>query len=86
MLQSNWVRAVAVGGMNVMIPLIVLLDMVRQQVRKSCTNYYGRESGSERNDDQHTPSGRRLRESLARWNWTDILGKVLVRSESVRKS
>jgi len=81
MLQSNWVRAVAVGGMNVMIPLIVLLDMVRQQVRKSCTNYYGRESGSERNDDQHTPSGRRLRESLARWNWTDILGKVCVLAE-----
>jgi len=80
-LQSNWVKAVAVGGMNVVIPFLVILDQVRQQVRKSCTNYYGRESGSERNDDQHTPSGRRLRESLARWNWTDILGKVCVLAE-----
>jgi hypothetical protein len=80
-LQSNWVRAVAVGGMNVLIPLLVALDKVRQQVRKTCTNYYGSESGSERNDDQHTPSGRRLRESLAKWDWTDILGKVCVLAE-----
>merc|ERR1719356_213484 len=31
-LQSNWVRAMAVGGLNVTIPLIVFLDRVRQQV------------------------------------------------------
>jgi hypothetical protein len=80
-LQSNWVRAIAVGGMNVMIPLFMFLDKVRQQVRKSCTNYYGTESGSELDDDQHTPSGRRLRESLEKWDWTDILGKVCVLAE-----
>merc|ERR1719291_1494328 len=72
--QSNWVRAIAVGGMNVMIPSIMALDKVRQQVRKSCTNYYDTESGSERNDGQHTPSSSGLLESLEKWDWTDILG------------
>ncbi|CAK0839064.1 unnamed protein product [Prorocentrum cordatum] len=80
-LQSNWVKAVAVGGMNVVIPFLVILDQVRQQVRKSCTNYYGGEGASEGSAHWQTPSGRRLRECLEKWDWTDIFGKVCVLAE-----
>jgi hypothetical protein len=91
-LQSNFLRAMAVGGLNVTIPLIVVLDRVRQHVRKNITKYYDiTENGSDsplpyirvhyHYHDQHTPSGTRLVESLARWDWTDILGKVCVLAE-----
>jgi hypothetical protein len=79
--QSNWVRAILVGGMNVVIPLIMALDSLRQQVRRSCTNQDGTESAGEQSDDQHTPSGSRLLDALEKWDWTDILGKVCVLAE-----
>merc|ERR1740121_1420571 len=61
------------------------LDKVRQQVRKSCNNHNGIESGSEQNDGQNTPCSSRPRSSslefLDDWDWTDILGKVCVLAE-----
>jgi len=63
-----------------MIPAFMALDKVRQQVRKSCTNY-GTESESEQNDGQITRSKSRLLEELEKWDWTDILGKVCVLGE-----
>ncbi|CAK0890397.1 unnamed protein product, partial [Prorocentrum cordatum] len=91
-LQSNWMRAMAVGGLNVAIPFMVFLDRVRQLVRQNITDFYHvAENGSEgavpyikvhyRYHDRHTPNGERLVKSLEKWDWTDILGKVCVLAE-----
>jgi len=91
-LQSNWMRAMAVGGLNVAILFMVFLDRVRQLVRQNITDFYHvAENGSEgavpyikvhyRYHDRHTPNGERLVKSLEKWDWTDILGKVCVLAE-----
>ncbi|CAE7245055.1 unnamed protein product [Symbiodinium natans] len=74
-LKSDWVRAMAVGGLNVFIPLLAVLDMLRQSMRK----LQGTVQGSP--DDRFTPTGRKVADECSTWNWCGILQKVIVLGE-----
>jgi len=69
-LRSDWVRAAAVGGLNVFIPITAVLDMIRQRVRR-CRDPEGSESGG-----CYTKTGMRIMTEVQTWNWYSILRKV----------
>lgn len=86
-LRSDWVRAIAVAGLNILVPLLMGLDMVRQRVRRR-SGYYGAEgagyagaAGRGAASDTFTPEGRRLVDFLRQWHWTGVFGKVCVLAE-----
>jgi len=67
-LKSDWMKAIAVGGLNVFIPIIALLDILRQAVRK-CTR-------STLSTDIFTVEGRRVVREMRTWAWCNIFFKV----------
>lgn len=73
-LRSDWVRAVAVACLNVLIPLMVVLDRARQCMRRA-------RGTAENPADKFTPSGRRVANECSTWNWCSILSKVLLLGE-----
>jgi len=74
-MKSDWVRAVAVGGLNVFIPLMACLDIVRQSVRRLRGTIQGDAK------DRFTPSGRRAVDECSTWDWCSILQKVILLGE-----
>lgn len=73
-MRSEWVRAIAVGCLNVLIPLMAVLDMARQCMRKF-------RGTAENKEDKFTSTGRRIADECSTWNWCGILTKVLLLGE-----
>lgn len=71
--QSDWTRALLVGGLNVFIPILALLDRMRQS-RRRCT-------GMSAHQGKYTVMGTRVAEEMATWNWVSILTKVVLLGE-----
>eukprot|EP00928_Gymnodinium_smaydae_P021453 TRINITY_DN1836_c0_g2_i1.p1 TRINITY_DN1836_c0_g2~~TRINITY_DN1836_c0_g2_i1.p1 ORF type:complete len:792 (+),score=110.25 TRINITY_DN1836_c0_g2_i1:64-2439(+) len=72
-IRSDWVRAIAVGGVNFFIPIMVALDMMRQKVRTY--------TGTTTSQDKYTEQGRKIVNALRLWNWCSIFSKVNVIGE-----
>lgn len=73
-MRSDWVRAVAVGCLNVLIPTMVVLDRARQCMRRA-------RGTAQDPADKFTPTGRRVANECSTWNWCSILSKVLILGE-----
>ncbi|CAK9072831.1 unnamed protein product [Durusdinium trenchii] len=67
-LKSDWMKAVMVFGLNLFIPVMLLLDAVRQKVRK-CT-------GLPTEDGKFTKEGQRIIDEMHTWAWSSIFFKV----------
>ncbi|CAJ1417264.1 unnamed protein product [Effrenium voratum] len=67
-LRNDWARAFALGALNVLIPAVLFLDVLRQLVRRS--------TDPDADSDRLTPMGRSLLDSLKQWNWTGIFRKL----------
>jgi len=74
--NSDWLRALAIGGFGVLIPPMYVLDQARQRLRRCC--YPGAE-GVE--NDRIASSLRKLMEELKTWNWASILCKICLLGE-----
>mmetsp|Transcript_54167 Transcript_54167/g.156512 ORF Transcript_54167/g.156512 Transcript_54167/m.156512 type:complete len:810 (+) Transcript_54167:77-2506(+) len=72
-LQSDWVKALAIGTINLLIPAFLGLDVLRQQVRRC--------RGKSVDDELQTQVGKRIMSELRAWNWSGILLKVVVIGE-----
>jgi len=68
--KSDWMRAVAVGSLSVLIPMMMVLDMLRQKVRVCRAHPEHSEGGL------FTKPGMRIKGEVAKWNWWSILTKV----------
>jgi len=69
MMKSDWFKALVVGGMNLAIPMMAALDMLRKQQRLM--------TGAAENDgDSYTQGGRKVVNELSTWNWWSIFSKV----------
>ncbi|CAE7200401.1 unnamed protein product [Symbiodinium sp. CCMP2592] len=79
-MKSDWVRAMAVGGLTVFIPLLAALDMIRQSMRKLRGTVQG---GDGAQNDRFTPTGRKVVDECSTWNWCGILQKVILLGELV---
>ena len=77
-IKSDWMKALVIGGLNVFVPILVVLDRVRQKVRR-CT---GLVPASDPNS--FTQEGRRIIAELKTWAWCsiflkiDLLGEIFV--------
>eukprot|EP00930_Biecheleria_cincta_P003861 TRINITY_DN104770_c0_g1_i1.p1 TRINITY_DN104770_c0_g1~~TRINITY_DN104770_c0_g1_i1.p1 ORF type:complete len:860 (-),score=114.13 TRINITY_DN104770_c0_g1_i1:445-3024(-) len=69
-MKSDWVRAMGVGALNILIPFIVVLDVLRMRMRRC------RGKVSADNTEKFTPAGRLLVDELSTWYWTGIFAKV----------
>eukprot|EP00931_Biecheleriopsis_adriatica_P009102 TRINITY_DN110208_c0_g1_i1.p1 TRINITY_DN110208_c0_g1~~TRINITY_DN110208_c0_g1_i1.p1 ORF type:complete len:834 (+),score=120.42 TRINITY_DN110208_c0_g1_i1:89-2590(+) len=67
--RSDWVRALAVMFLNVLLPLLFVLDRLRQMFRNLSKH-------PEASEDIFTPSGRKIADELGGWRWHSILTKV----------
>eukprot|EP00931_Biecheleriopsis_adriatica_P037329 TRINITY_DN21407_c0_g1_i2.p1 TRINITY_DN21407_c0_g1~~TRINITY_DN21407_c0_g1_i2.p1 ORF type:complete len:803 (-),score=175.43 TRINITY_DN21407_c0_g1_i2:51-2459(-) len=74
-MRSDWSRAITVGGLNIFLPVMALLDMVRQKQRKALG------VSSQDDMDKFTPGGRKVFNDLSLWNWCSILTKVDILAE-----
>jgi len=68
-IRSDWIRAVAVGSLSMLIPLVAGLDILRQMVRR-CRDR-NQSTGS-----MLTKSGSRIHEGVKAWNLWSIFRKV----------
>eukprot|EP00931_Biecheleriopsis_adriatica_P056353 TRINITY_DN33395_c0_g1_i1.p1 TRINITY_DN33395_c0_g1~~TRINITY_DN33395_c0_g1_i1.p1 ORF type:complete len:847 (+),score=122.03 TRINITY_DN33395_c0_g1_i1:97-2637(+) len=66
--ESNWIRAIAVGAINVLLPLFFLLTMTNQKVRRC--------RGLTTSTDMFTENGRKLATYMADWDWVGILIRI----------
>eukprot|EP00931_Biecheleriopsis_adriatica_P042606 TRINITY_DN24288_c0_g1_i2.p1 TRINITY_DN24288_c0_g1~~TRINITY_DN24288_c0_g1_i2.p1 ORF type:complete len:758 (-),score=137.53 TRINITY_DN24288_c0_g1_i2:127-2400(-) len=73
--RSEWMKAMAVAGLNVLLPTMAVLDMARQKYRKLT----GRTSVDDA--DVFTRRGRRIYDEMATWKWSGILVKVILLGE-----
>jgi len=74
--QSDWAKAMAVGFLNVFIPIGILLDMSRKCIRR-CTGASSRASMSDKQvNDNFTKEGRQVVDELKTWNWSSIFTKI----------
>jgi uncharacterized membrane protein YdjX (TVP38/TMEM64 family) len=81
-LQSDWMRAILVGGLNVFIPAAYMLDMVRQRLRECFGEAKPPLDPSDRSSRfRLTEEGSRLMMGLRAWNWSSILTKVCILGE-----
>ncbi|CAJ1336026.1 unnamed protein product [Effrenium voratum] len=68
-LKSDWVKAVAVACLNVCIPVMALLDMIREKIRR-CTKHPPPSKG------KFTTEGQCIVNDMRAWNWCSIFFKV----------
>lgn len=66
--KSDWIRAMGLGAVNVLLPFFILLDRARQMVRRC--------RGKTDSKDSLTEAGRVLVNELMTWNLCGILVKV----------
>lgn len=69
-MKSDWVRAIGVGALNILIPFIVVLDLLRMRMRR-CQGKVDAD-----NTETFTPGGRVVVDELSTWYWTGIFQKV----------
>lgn len=72
-IRNGWLRAFMVCVLNFLIPLILLVDRLRQSVRR-CRGVLDVTEDAE--VDQFTPVGRKVIDELRTWHWSMILRKV----------
>eukprot|EP00438_Fugacium_kawagutii_P003378 Skav231010 [mRNA] locus=scaffold1196:71969:73096:+ [translate_table: standard] len=70
MLKSEWMKALVVAGLNLFIPVMALLDVIRQKIRK-CTGLPCAEGGG-----RFTVEGQRVISEMSTWAWCSIFFKV----------
>lgn len=68
-LRNEWMRAFLVCAFSFGIPAMLLLDRLRQSVRRC-------RFAHETSDDKFTPAGRRVIDELRTWHWSMILRKA----------
>ncbi|CAJ1406558.1 unnamed protein product [Effrenium voratum] len=68
-LKSDWVKAVSVASLNVFIPVMALLDMLRERVRR-CAKH------PPASGQRYTTEGQRVAEMMGSWDWCSIFFKV----------
>jgi uncharacterized membrane protein YdjX (TVP38/TMEM64 family) len=78
-LQSDWLRAFVIGAVHVLIPILALLDRLRQKARRCRGAVYG--DDKDKNDDKYTPQGRRVVNHMHMWNWVRIFQKTILLGE-----
>lgn len=71
--ESDWIRAIGIGVVNLLLVAFLLLDVLRQQVR--------RWRGTATTTSRQTEVGRRCVKEMRAWNWCSILVKVNILGE-----
>jgi len=83
--KSDWTRAIAIGSLHVFIPLLGLLDLTRQALRRLLGKAKLSENEEIRARQERFPMltehGSRIYSELATWNWTSIFQKVILLAE-----
>ncbi len=67
-LKSDWMKALVVAGLNIFIPIMALLDRIRQKIRV-CT-------GLRSDGGKFTAEGQRVINEMSLWAWCSIFFKV----------
>lgn len=67
-LKSDWMKALVVAGLNMFIPIMALLDRIRQKIRV-CT-------GLRSDGGKFTAEGQRVINEMSLWAWCSIFFKV----------
>jgi len=81
---SDWMRAIGIGSMNVLIPIFLGLDTLRQRAR---VLRMPQKTPQEKEDKEaerkkwFTSTGERLCRELSAWSWCSILTKVNILGE-----
>lgn len=70
MLKSEWMKALMVAGLNIFIPIMALLDRIRQKIRR-CTGLPCADGGG-----KFTAEGQRVVTEMSSWAWCSIFFKV----------
>lgn len=70
--RNEWMRAFLICMFNFAIPVMLLVDLLRQKVRR----LRSMATSPEAVNDKFTPMGRRVIDDLRAWNWAMILRKV----------
>eukprot|EP00440_Ansanella_granifera_P014104 gb/GFBE01015328.1/.p1 GENE.gb/GFBE01015328.1/~~gb/GFBE01015328.1/.p1 ORF type:complete len:829 (+),score=164.68 gb/GFBE01015328.1/:1-2487(+) len=73
--KNDWVRAFAVTGLNLLMPIMYVLDMLRQKQRLMTGHSDNGPAG------KLTKRGQKVIEELANWYWVSILTKVNILAE-----
>jgi len=73
--KSDWMKALVIGGLNVFVPTLAVLDRLRQKIRR-CT-------GLAPSDDTSpfTKEGRQIIGEMSKWAWCRIFLKIVVLGE-----
>lgn len=75
--QSDWARAVILGGFNVALPIFLVLNMLKQKCRR-CR----RDPAADRSKEgRFTEDGEKLVAELRTWSWAAILVKICLLGE-----
>ena len=74
-LKSDWVKAVSVASLNVFIPVMALLDMLRERVRR-CAKH------PPASGQRYTTEGQRVAEMMGSWDWCSIFFKARIGSST----
>jgi len=70
---SDWAKALFIGGFNMMLPTFLILNMMKQKLKKMCRK--------EASTDKFTPAARKLVDELSTWKWASILVKICLLGE-----
>ncbi|CAE7646326.1 CIT [Symbiodinium necroappetens] len=73
--KSDWMKALVIGGLNVFVPTLAILDRLRQKIRR-CT-------GLAPSDDTSpfTKEGRQVIGEMTKWTWCSIFLKIAMLGE-----
>jgi len=66
--RSNWVRAIVVGGVGIIVPVVAILDMLRQAMRRL--------RGKSLSKTWYTEAGDQAMREFRAWSWCSVLVKV----------
>jgi len=74
--QSDWVRAMFVGGLSILLPAFLVLNMLKQKTRRM------RNRGDVNDTSElFTPDCERMVNELSTWSWASMLTKICILGE-----